>query len=47
MKYVQGGILLQSPDQVVMDEGLSEVVTNRRAETQEIRDLNLPLQFVC
>ena len=39
VKYVQGGILLQSPDQVVMDEGLSEVVTNRRAETQEIRDL--------
>ncbi len=39
MKYVQGGILLQSPDHVVMDEQTSEVVTNRRAETHEVRDL--------
>ncbi|MEK9727017.1 MAG: bifunctional phosphoribosylaminoimidazolecarboxamide formyltransferase/IMP cyclohydrolase, partial [Candidatus Margulisiibacteriota bacterium] len=39
VKYVQGGILLQSPDHMVMDEQTSEVVTNRRAETHEIRDL--------
>ena len=39
VKYVHGGMLLQSPDKIVIDEGLSEVVTNRRPESHEIRDL--------
>jgi phosphoribosylaminoimidazolecarboxamide formyltransferase/IMP cyclohydrolase len=39
VKYVQGGMLLQSPDQVVMDDQQSAVVTERRAETHEVRDL--------
>ena len=41
VKYVQGGVLLQAPDQVVVDESKSTVVTNRRPETQETRDLML------
>ena len=41
VKYVQGGVLLQAPDQVVVDESKSTVVTDRRPETQETRDLML------
>ena len=39
VKHVQGGLLLQSPDALVVDDDALEVVTNRRPETQEVRDL--------
>ncbi len=39
IKYVQGGILLQSPDDLVLNEDKMEVVTDRAPETQEARDL--------
>ncbi len=39
IRYVQGGILAQTPDQVVMNEDAIQVVTNRAPEAHESRDL--------
>ncbi len=39
LKYVQGGVLMQSPDALVLDDDQLNVVTKRRPETQEARDL--------
>lgn len=39
LKYVQGGVLMQSPDSCVMNEGALQVVTKRRPEVHEARDL--------
>jgi phosphoribosylaminoimidazolecarboxamide formyltransferase/IMP cyclohydrolase len=38
-KPVQGGVLLQTPDDVVLDENRLSVVTHRRPDPHEIRDL--------
>ena len=39
LKYVQGGILVQSHDHIVVDDNQLQVVTNRRTESHESRDL--------
>lgn len=39
LKYVQGGVLMQSPDACVMNEDELQVVTKCRPETHEARDL--------
>ncbi len=41
LKYVQGGALLQSPDNVVIDDNQMTVATTHRPEPQAIRDLNI------
>jgi phosphoribosylaminoimidazolecarboxamide formyltransferase/IMP cyclohydrolase len=40
VKYVQGGILLQTPDTIITDESLSRVVTTTRPENAIIPDLH-------
>jgi phosphoribosylaminoimidazolecarboxamide formyltransferase/IMP cyclohydrolase len=39
LKYVQGGVLMQSPDACVMNENELQVVTKRRPEPHEVSDL--------
>lgn len=39
LRYVQGGLLVQSPDQIVMNEDDIQVVTNRSPEVHESRDM--------
>jgi phosphoribosylaminoimidazolecarboxamide formyltransferase/IMP cyclohydrolase len=39
VKYVQGGMLLQSPDNLIMNDDTLEVVTKRRPDANEIQDL--------
>jgi phosphoribosylaminoimidazolecarboxamide formyltransferase / IMP cyclohydrolase len=41
LKHVQGGVLLQSPDNIVVDDATLSVVTDRKPDTHESRDLRL------